>query len=336
MAKTSAAKKPVPKKTTKSFNLRPPACITMAHQKTVIIIVGPTAVGKTAFALEMARLLDTGIISADSRQCYRELNIGVAKPTEAELRDVKHYFINSHSIHEEVNAAVFEAFALQTLDQIFAKRDVAVMVGGTGLYIRSFTSGLDEIPSVDEDVRQQVITDYQSKGLEWLQAEVRQADPQFWAQAEQQNPQRLMRALEVARSTGMSITAFRKGEKKQRPFRMVTVGLELPRAELYQRINTRVDQMVRDGLVEEARALAVYRHLPALQTVGYRELFDYFDGECSLDQAVEEIKKNSRHYAKRQLTWFRRDPDTRWFPAPTPATAVLEELDLANQTFDKR
>jgi tRNA dimethylallyltransferase len=295
----------------------------MEQTKTVIIIVGPTAVGKTAFAIEVARLLNTDIISADSRQCYKELNIGVAKPSTEALEQVKHYFINSHSIQEDVNAVVFEEYALKAVNEIFQVKDMAVMVGGTGLYIKAFCEGLDEIPPVDEEIRQRIIAEYEENGLEWLQNEIQKKDPGFWQSAEQQNPQRLMRALEVKESTGKSIGAFRTRGKQERPFKTIKIGLELPRETLYKRINARVDQMAAQGLVKEAKALIQFRHLNALQTVGYKELFENFDGSISLEKAIEEIKKNSRHYAKRQLTWFKRDADTRWFPAATPANIVL-------------
>lgn len=297
----------------------------MNRSKTIIIIVGPTAVGKTAFAIEFAKLLNTEIISADSRQCYKELNIGVAKPTGEELQQVKHHFISSHSVREDVNAVVFEQYALRAADEILQHKDVAVMVGGTGLYVKAFAEGLDEIPSVDEEVRQNIITDYEKNGLEWLQQQVQQKDPVFWNNAEQQNPQRLMRALEVKESTGKSINEFRKGEKQERPFNILKIGLELPREELYDRINQRVDQMITNGLIEEVKSLIPYQHLNALQTVGYKELFEYFNGKISLEKAIEDIKKNSRHYAKRQLTWFKKDSQIRWFSPHEPVKAVLDK-----------
>ncbi len=297
----------------------------MDRSKTIIIIVGPTAVGKTTFALDVAKLLNTEIISADSRQCYKELNIGVAKPSVDELQQVKHHFINSHSVQEEVNAVVFEHYALNAAEEIFRSKDVAVMVGGTGLYIKAFADGLDDIPAVNEDLRQQIIDQYEQNGLEWLQNEVLQKDPEFWAVAEQHNPQRLMRALEVKESTGNSITEFRKGEKQDRPFNIIKIGLELPREELYNRINIRVDQMIEQGLLQEANELLPLRHLNALQTVGYKELFDHFDRNISLEKAIEDIKKNSRHYAKRQLTWFRKDQDISWFSPHQPVHAVLDK-----------
>lgn len=298
----------------------------MEQTKTVIVIVGPTAVGKTAFAIEAAKLLKTEIISADSRQCYKELDIGVAKPSSKELQQVKHHFINSHSIQEEVNAVVFEQYALNVAGKIFFANDVAVMVGGTGLYIKAFCEGLDDIPTADEHIRKNIIVQFEEKGLGWLQKEVAEKDPEFWSTAEQQNPQRLIRALEIIVTTGESITRFRRGNKQLRPFNIIKIGLELPREELYNRINARVDEMIKQGLVDEVKSLLPYKHLNALQTVGYRELFEFFNDRISLDKAIEEIKKNSRHYAKRQLTWFKKDESIKWFLPNEPVTEVLRQL----------
>ncbi len=285
----------------------------LRDQKTIIIVCGPTAVGKTNLAIQLAQHFHTEIISADSRQCFRELNIGVAKPSAEELATIHHHFINSHSIHEEVNAATFEAYALNAANEIFQKNEIAIMVGGTGLYIKAFTEGLDDIPAIDAATRQLVLRDYEAFGLSFLQSELQEKDPAFWQVAEQQNPQRLMRALEVLRATGKSILHFRKGEKQQRNFNIVKIGLELPREQLYAQINHRVDEMMNAGQLEEAQRLFEYRRINALQTVGYRELFAYFNGEVDLQTAVETIKKNTRHYAKRQLTWFKRDLSIQWF-----------------------
>lgn len=285
---------------------------TIHHLKSVIIIAGPTAVGKTSAAIRLAHRLDTEIISADSRQCYRELDIGVARPSPEELAAVPHHFIASHSIHQKITASGFEAYALEKLAQIFRHKDVAVMVGGTGLYIKAFCEGLDEIPEVPEPIHNEVKEQYKEQGLEWLQKEVSVADPRFYKAGEIQNPQRLMRALEVVRATGQSILDFRKGEKAERDFRIVKYALELSKEELHRNIHTRVDEMMQSGLLEEVRSLTPYQHLNALQTVGYRELFDHVNGKLSLDAAVDEIKKNTRHYAKRQMTWFRKDKEYRW------------------------
>jgi tRNA dimethylallyltransferase len=286
----------------------------MATQKKVIIIAGPTAVGKTTAAIEVARHFNTEIISADSRQCYKELNIGVARPGAEELTQVKHHFIASHSIHDKIDAAVFEQYALQKTGEIFQKNDVAVMVGGTGLYIKAFCEGIDEIPEVSEEIQSQVRSTYKEKGLDWLQAEVKKKDPEFFAVAEIHNPQRLMRALEVNLATNKSILEFRRGKKVERPFSIEKIALELPREELKQRINNRVDQMMEMGLLEEVKSLLPCKHLNALQTVGYKELFSHLAGDISLQEAVEQIKTNTRQYAKRQMTWFKKYKEYQWFP----------------------
>ncbi|MBS1603336.1 MAG: tRNA (adenosine(37)-N6)-dimethylallyltransferase MiaA [Bacteroidetes bacterium] len=292
---------------------------------TVFVIVGPTAVGKTAAAIRLALQLGTKIISADSRQCFRELNIGVAKPSPQELSAVPHYFIDSHSIQEEVNAAIFERLALQWTEEIFKTSPSVVMVGGTGLYIKAFTEGLDDIPPADESIRFHIQQQYEVQGIGWLQDEIKKYDPGFYEKGEILNPQRLMRALEVRLTTGQSILSFRSPEPKPRPFQIQTIGIGLPKEQLHERIHNRVDQMIKDGLLEEVRSLLPYREHNALQTVGYRELFEYLDGKCTLDTAITNIKTNTRQYAKRQLTWFRRNLSTRWigpndeFPlSPTP------------------
>jgi tRNA dimethylallyltransferase len=282
------------------------------YKNTVIIIAGPTASGKTALALKFAQRFNTAIISADSRQCFKELNIGVAKPSIEELSSVKHYFINSHSIHEEVTAQVFEQYALDAATKIFEKNPVAIMAGGTGLYIRAFCEGLDMIPQIDALVRKHVIENYERYGLQWLQNEVQLQDPEFWEVAERQNPQRLMRALEVKLATGLSVMRFRKGAKKVRPFNIIKLGLHIPKEQLNKNIGTRTNQMIKEGLVNEAASLTACKNNNALQTVGYKELFDYFDGKYLLNDAIEKIKTNTRHYAKRQLTWFRKDDSLKW------------------------
>lgn len=282
--------------------------------KTCIVIAGPTASGKTAVAIDIARHFKTAIISADSRQCFREMNTGVAKPSPAELQQVHHYFINSHSIHDEVNAAVFEQYALHAANEVFQQHDHVVLAGGTGLYIRAFCEGLDDMPPVSPGIRQQIIEQYEQQGLAWLQQQVQQQDPLYYATGEMQNPQRLIRALEVLQATGRSIRSYQQGKKTTRDFRIIKLGLDLPKPELHDRINARVDAMIEQGLVQEVRELSPYRHLNALQTVGYSEIFDYLDGQCSLDEAIDRIKTNTRQYAKRQLTWFKKDPDIKWVP----------------------
>ena len=267
------------------------------NKKTCIIITGPTAAGKTAYAIDLALKFNTQIISADSRQCFKELNIGVAKPSKEQLQKVKHYFINTHSIHEEVNAKIFEEYALRSVNEIFKNNDVAIMVGGTGLYIKAFCEGLDDIPETDELIRKKLNEQYLNEGMQWLQDEIK---------GEMQNPQRMLRALEVKLSTGKSILDFHSQKKIKRDFDIKTIVMDLPREQLYNNINRRVDQMIREGLVKEAESLFAFRHYNALQTVGYSELFHYFEGKISIANAIEEIKKNTRHYAKRQVTWLKK------------------------------
>ena len=297
----------------------------MENKNTVIIISGPTAVGKTAFAIDIAKHFGTDIISADSRQCYREMSIGVARPSAEELAEVKHYFIASHSVAEELNAGSFEKYALAAAEEIFQKTNVAVMVGGTGLYIKAFCDGIDPMPVVPPEVRNRVIEGYEKKGLIWLQKELQEKDPAFWKVAEQQNPQRLMRALEVLYATGQSIMDFRTEKKAERPFNIIKIGLELPKEALHERIHQRVDQMMNAGLLDEVKGLTQYRSHNALQTVGYRELFEHLDGKNDLDQAVINIKTNTRHYAKRQMTWFKKDLAVLWMAPTNDNVSVVVE-----------
>jgi tRNA dimethylallyltransferase len=295
-------------------------------QKTVIIICGPTAVGKTALAIQIAKHFNTKIISADSRQCFKELNIGVAKPSIKELQTVEHFFINSHSIQQNVHAALFEQYALEKVQEIFTNQSVAVMVGGTGLYIKAFCEGLDDVPAIPDEIRENIIANYQANGLAWLQTQVKNIDEDFWQIAEQQNPQRLMRALEVKSFTGKSITSFRKGNVTKRNFHCIKIGLNLPREALYLNINNRVDTMMQEGLLDEVKQLLAYQHFNALQTVGYKELFSFLQQQCSLQEAVENIKKNTRHYAKRQLTWFKKDAAIQWYQ-PNDVTNILAAIN---------
>jgi len=275
--------------------------------------VGPTAVGKTSFAISLAQHLQTEIISADARQCYAELNIGVARPSLEELSQVPHHFIASHSVNDTVNAQVFENDALAKADELFKTHHSVVMVGGTGLYIKAFCEGLDLIPAIDPAIRENIIKQYEKLGLRWLQKEVSVKDPMYWAKGEQQNPQRLMRALEVVLGTGASIISFQNKNKVTRPFNIVKVGLELPRVQLYEKINQRVLTMVDNGLEQEVRNLAPHFHLNALQTVGYSEWMPYFEGEIMKEKVIENIQQNTRHYAKRQMTWFKKDLNITWY-----------------------
>ncbi len=280
--------------------------------KTCIVIVGATAAGKTSLAIQIAQHYHTKIISADSRQCFKELNIGVAKPSVEELKLVQHYFINSHSIKDEMNAAIFEEYALQKINEIFKDHETAVMVGGTGLYIKTFCNGIDEVPVVDPAVRERIIADYEWEGLEWLQKEVKKNDPLFFAKGETKNPQRLMRALEVKLSTGRSIIEFQTQQKKYRDFNIIKIGLELPKEQLQKNINSRVDAMMKAGFLDEVNELQPHKKLNALQTVGYRELFGHLTGDLLLPDAVEIIKINTRQYARRQMTWFKKDEEVIW------------------------
>jgi len=294
--------------------------------KELIVIAGPTAVGKTSVAIELARALNTEIISADSRQCYAELNIGVARPSASELAAVPHHFIADHSIFDELNAAAYEHFALNRAEQLFHRHERLVVVGGTGLYIKALCEGLDDIPAVPAEIREGLVAGYEANGLDWLQQLMKAEDPEFFSVGEIGNPHRLLRALEVKRATGQSILAFRSGKKASRPFAIRKVALDLPRPELYERINRRVELMMAAGLEEEARALYPHRKLNALQTVGYKELFDFFEGSCTRGEAVAAIQTHTRHYAKRQRTWFRKDPEYTWLPPDADAvcSAILD------------
>ena len=279
-------------------------------KKQLIIIGGPTASGKTALAIRLAQHFSTEILSADSRQFYREMIIGTAKPTERELNLVKHHFINNISIHDAYSVGEYEKQALEVLSDIFQKNDVAIMVGGTGLYIRAVCEGLDEFPEVPLSIRQDLEHLYQTEGIEPLQKMLQSVDYEYYKQADIQNPMRLLRALSVYQASGEPFSSFRKGETSDRIFDAIYICLDVPRAMLYDRINKRVDSMIDEGLIDEARYLLPFKHLIALQTVGYAELFDYFEGKITLPEAIDKIKQHTRNYAKRQITWFRKD--THW------------------------
>ena len=297
-----------------------------AHKKTVVIVTGPTAVGKTDVAIELAGHFNTEIISADSRQCFEELNIGVARPFPWELAKVKHHFIASHSIRDEVNAATFEQYALQKAHELFQHHDKVIMVGGTGLYIKAFCEGLDDIPSIKPEIRKEISWQYEKNGMKWLVEQIMEKDPEFYKIGEIQNPQRMMRALEVIESTGQSVLSFRKGEKAERNFNIIKIGLELPKEQLHQHINKRVDKMMDADLLLEVKSLQQYSRLNALQTVGYAEIFDYLSGKISLSEAVRNIKTNTRQYAKRQMTWFKKDKEIKWFK-PSQVNEIIEFLE---------
>ena len=285
----------------------------MSDKNFLILVVGPTAVGKTDLCLNLAKKFKTEIVSCDSRQFYREMNLGTAKPSPDELEVIKHHLINSLSIEEDYDVRKFENDALEVLKSIFRQSNVAIMTGGSGLFADAITEGLDEIPDVDPEIRASIIKEYEEKGLEWLQSEVSKVDTEYFDQVDRQNPQRLMRALEVWRGTGLKFSSFRVKKRAVRPFQVIKIGLDRSRDELYQRIDGRMDQMIAAGLFDEADALFGKRHLNALQTVGYSEIFGFMEGKYDREEAIRLLKRNSRRYAKRQLTWFRRDEDIRWF-----------------------
>lgn len=283
--------------------------------KTLVLILGPTGVGKTELSLRVAEHFACPIINCDSRQIFRDIPIGTATPTPEEQARVKHYFVAARDLEEDYNAGQFERDALMLLEKLFAQNDVLVMTGGSMLYADAVCNGLDDLPPVPDSIRTEVQRNYETKGLEWLQSEVQRLDPNYWNEVDQQNPARLAHCVELCLTTGKPYSALRTKSRKQRPFRIIKIGLERPREELYGRINRRVLQMIEDGLVEEARKVYPKRALNSLQTVGYRELFAYFDGEYDLNRAIELIQQNTRHYAKRQMTWFRRDTEIHWLNA---------------------
>lgn len=300
----------------------------MQQQKPRLIsIVGPTAVGKTAKAIELAEILGTEILSADSRQFYREMTIGTAKPSADELARVKHHFIDTHTVTDFYSAGAFERDAVDLLAQLFETHDTVVITGGSGLYLKAVWQGFDEMPEVEEGVRDQLNEEYATAGLEPLLAELKAADPLYYEQVDRHNHQRVIRALEVIRSTGMPFSGFRQNQPTvERPFTNVKIGLEMEREQLYTRIDQRMDAMIAAGLFEEAERLYPHRHMNALQTVGYKEIFDYLEGKYDKAEAIRLLKRNSRRYAKRQLTWFKADAEIIWLDASTPARDILVSL----------
>lgn len=280
--------------------------------KTLIVIVGPTASGKTALAVQVAQALDTEVLSADSRQFYKYLDIGTAKPKAEELHGIPHHFIDHLELEANMSAGAYEAEALELLEELFQKHDTVVMTGGSGLYIDAVCKGFDDLPPTDPTIRAALNSRWQTEGLEALQQELSEKDPATFAHIEQDNPHRIIRALEVLQSTGKPMVEQLSGKKTKRPFHIKTFGIEIDREELYLRINKRVDRMMSDGLLQEIKDLLPYRHLNALNTVGYKELFEHLDGKHSLEEAVELIKRNTRRYAKRQMTWWRKDEGIEW------------------------
>lgn len=285
----------------------------MDSYRYLVCVLGPTASGKTALAIQIAQHFNTHILSADSRQLYRGLNIGTAKATPMELAGAPHHFIDTLDITQEYNAGQFERDALALLNELYQTHQVVVLAGGTGLYVQALLQGLDEFPNIPDEVRQQVRNDFEVKGLVWLQDEVKRLDPEFYSIVDTQNPSRLTRALEVCLASGKPYSSFRSGEAKQRGFTPILIGLEWPREGLYARIDTRVDVMLDQGLMEEARQFLPHKNQQALQTVGYEELFAHFEGEYDLEEAARLIKRNTRRYAKRQMTWLKRMEDVNWY-----------------------
>lgn len=294
--------------------------------KTLIIIAGPTAIGKTALAIRLAGYYKTEIVSADSRQFYKEMAIGTAKPNREELNTVKHHFIDSHSVEDTFTAGDFEKEALKILEYLFSRHDQVIMVGGSGLFINAICNGFDELPVASAQIRQQLNKDLEEQGIEYLQEKLRTSDPVYFSEVDIHNPQRLIRALEVYQTTGKSFSSYRTRARKLRPFNIISIALNTDREQLYDRINLRVDQMIGAGLVDEVKGLFECRHLNALQTVGYSEIFNYLDGECSLEEAIEKIKQNTRRFAKRQITWFKKSDNIKWFD-PADYDNILNYLD---------
>ena len=279
----------------------------------LLVILGPTAIGKTKLAIDIAKTFDAEIISADSRQFYKELKIGVAAPTDEELKVVKHHFVGNLSINEYYNVSKFENEVLEFLNGYFQNKRYAVMASGSGLYIDAVCKGIDELPDPDDNLRRQLKKTLKNNGLESLLKQLEQLDPEYYKIVDLNNPNRIMRALEVCLKTGKTYTSLRNNKPKKRDFEIIKIGLNRPREELFEIIENRVDKMIEQGLPDEVKGLWKYKNLNALNTVGYKEIFDYFDGNCTLDQAIEKIKTNTRRYAKRQLTWFKKDKSIHWF-----------------------
>lgn len=294
--------------------------------KTLIVIAGPTAIGKTALSIAIAKEFNTSILSADSRQFFKETSIGTAKPTEEEMQNVPHYFIGSHSIFENYNVGKYETEAIALLEKLFETKDKLILVGGSGLYIDAICKGFDELPEADTEVRNNINSLLKTDGIEGLQNLLKQLDPDYYKKVDLQNPQRLSRALEVCLTTGKPYSTFREGVIKKRNFKIIKTGINTSRELLYERINTRVDEMMKKGLLEEVKGLQVHKQLNALQTVGYKELFDHLEKGTDLNSAVELIKQNTRNFAKRQLTWFRRDKEIKWFE-PNEVREIIDHIN---------
>jgi tRNA dimethylallyltransferase len=281
--------------------------------KKIIIIVGPTAIGKTALSIELANALNTEIISCDSRQFYKELKIGSAPPNTKELAAIKHHFIHNLSVTDDYNVGEFEINAIAKIKELHKSKDTIIVVGGSGLYVDSICKGFDKMPKITNQIRIKLNFKLKERGIVWLQDEVKKVDPNFYTTCDQQNPQRLLRALEVFTATGETFSSYKSAKPKHRPFKIIKIGLTTEREILYKRINTRVDKMLENGLLEEVESLIPFQQKNALQTVGYKEIFSFYNNDCTLEKAVENIKQNTRRFAKRQLTWFRKDKNITWF-----------------------
>ncbi|UKM64469.2 tRNA (adenosine(37)-N6)-dimethylallyltransferase MiaA [Flavobacteriaceae bacterium GSB9] len=297
------------------------------NKKYLISVIGPTAIGKTALSIKLAQYYNTEIISADSRQFFKEMQIGTAAPTQDELQEAKHHFIHHKSIHDNYNVGAFEKDALSLLKKLFKKHDVIIMVGGSGLYVDAVVKGLDYFPEVDSEIRESLNADLQNKGLSYLQEQLKILDTVAYNTITIDNPHRVIRALEVCIGSGQPYSSFLKKNKEKRDFNTITIGLSADRQTIYNRIEQRVDIMMEDGLLEETKTLLTQKHLNALNTVGYKELFKYFEGEWTLDFAVSEIKKNTRRFAKRQLTWFRKKEDTLWFDYLSDPKLIIQTIN---------
>lgn len=281
--------------------------------KRLLVIVGPTGCGKTDLSIRLAERCGAPILSTDSRQFYRGLPVGTAQPTAEQLRRAEHHFIADREVDDELSCGRYEVEALARIEELFRRHDTLIAVGGSGLYVKALCEGMDDLPAVDEQLRETLSRRLATEGLASLGAELERLDPRYWAEVDRSNPARVQRALEVCLQTGVPYSSLRTGRRHERPFRIVKIGVELPREVLYERIDRRVEQMMTEGLEAEARRMLPFRRLNALQTVGYKELFAFFDGTITREEAVALIQRNSRRYAKRQLTWFRRDPEVRWF-----------------------
>lgn len=294
--------------------------------KHLVVFTGPTGIGKTKIGIQIAQHFNTEIVSSDSRQLFRELSIGTAVPDYNELNTVKHHFIQTHSIHENYNASRFEMDVLNLLDEMFAKKNLVLMVGGSMLYIDAVCKGIDVMPDVDEEIRISLNKQLNEEGLESLRFQLKKLDPDYYETVDMKNPNRIIHALEICLTTGKAYSSFRSNPNKERPFSIIKIGLDCNREILHNQINHRVDKMINAGLEKEAKTFYPFKHLNSLNTVGYREFFSYFDGDITREKAIELIKRNSRRYARKQLTWFRKDPEMKWFE-PTETDRIISYIE---------